>query len=713
MASLLEELKRRNVIRVAVGYLVLAWIVLQITDLVAPALRLPEWTLSFVTFIGIIGFPFALFFAWAFELTPDGIKRSEDVMPEDSITKKTGGNLNKLIIGMLCVAIIILLGDRFFGLSRKLTSGAAPVTAESTAPGEVEADAAGLEDDLPRSIAVLPFVNMSGDAEQEYFSDGISEELLNALAQIRELRVAARTSSFAFKGMNQDISEIGERLNVETVLEGSVRRSGKRVRITAQLINVGDGFHLWSNTYDRDLTDIFAVQDEISGAIVDALKVHLTDEKQLAATEQVDIEAYNWALQARHAVRLRTRESLELALRQYQKALDIAPDYADAWAGKALAVLLLRDDQYGSIPQKEAARQGQDYLDRAFALNPRLSVAHGVQALLYGTLGKYEESLESIDRAIELNPSEGVWYMWKSQSLLSLGRVTEARMTLRKAYQTDPLHAAIRHNYMRQLVDEKQFEAARGLTVPGTSQNYFIEVSIALAQREPARAWQVLEEWERAMPEPSRQREELREFTRAAGLADMTIPLREGIHPIIRAMIEPEEIIELYRPEEPLQIVGEPRHAYTVALSWLGRCNDILDFTQPYKLFELESYGPAVDDHSTFALGLLEAQCLAVTGQGDRASALAGRLLEAMESQGTPVQDDYLTEVRVLLHFLGGDSRAAAELSQQGTLRWMFFRANPAASLFEKDPELRELKGKAQATVNGERAKLGWEPVEI
>ena len=325
MASLLKEMKRRNVFRVAVGYMVLAWVVLQITDLAAPALLLPEWTLSFVILMGILGFPFALFFAWAFELTPEGIKRSTEVDPQESITGQTAGALNKLIIALLCAAVAILLADKYLNFGALLAPPAAEVElAAEPAARPVE------EDSKPRSIAVLPFVNMSDDPGQEYFSDGISEELLNALAQIRELRVAARTSSFAFKGKNQDITNIGEQLNVETVLEGSVRKAGPRVRIVAQLISVDDGYHMWSQTYDRDLTDIFAVQDDIASQILVAMKTQLGVEAAptLAPVQRADVAAYGLFLEARDLIFTRKPENMERALELLNTAIEIDPTYA-------------------------------------------------------------------------------------------------------------------------------------------------------------------------------------------------------------------------------------------------------------------------------------------------------------------------------------------------------------------------------------------------
>ena len=263
--GLLAELKRRNVFRVGVAYVLLAWVVIQVTDTVGPALNLPEWTLTVVTWFGVIGFPFALFFAWAFELTPSGIKREKDVDRTESVTHSTGRKIDFVIIGLLVVALLSVV---IFDDSPPAVPGAKGGPVAETA---AEPDANRSYD----SIGVLPFENMSSDPEQDYLSDGIAEELLNALAKLQNLQVAARTSSFAFKGQNQNITEIGSKLNVDTILEGSVRKSGDRLRITAQLIDTADGYHLWSETYDREVTDVFKIQDDITTAIVAALRVHL------------------------------------------------------------------------------------------------------------------------------------------------------------------------------------------------------------------------------------------------------------------------------------------------------------------------------------------------------------------------------------------------------------------------------------------------------
>ena len=269
--SLFNELKRRNVIRVAIAYIVTAWILIQVADLVLDNIESPQWVFQVIMLLAALGLPISIIFAWAFELTPEGLKKEKDVDRSESITQTTGRKLDFSIIGALVIAVAYFAIDKFTpSETDEQTQSAVAQQAElpkSSEPATPSTDAPEL------SIAVLPFVNMSSDPEQEFFSDGISEELLNVLAQFPGLRVAARTSSFQFKGQNQDIGKIAESLNVAHVLEGSVRKSGTKLRITAQLIKADDGFHLWSETYDRELDDVFAIQDEIANAISAALKV--------------------------------------------------------------------------------------------------------------------------------------------------------------------------------------------------------------------------------------------------------------------------------------------------------------------------------------------------------------------------------------------------------------------------------------------------------
>src|ERR1700682_2684594 len=251
------ELKRRNVIRMAGLYLVGAWLLVQVAGTVLPMFGAPDWLPRTIVILLAIGFLPALIFSWVFEMTPAGLKRDEDVPPEQSIAPQTARRMDRMIIIVLLLALGYFAIDKFVLRPHQQRRPELSATANS------------------QSIAVLPFVNMSSDKEQEYFSDGLAEELLNQLAQIPQLRVIARTSSFSFKGKEIDVATIAKALNVANVLEGSVRKSANTLRITAQLVRASDSSHLWSQTYDRDLTDVFKVQDEIAGDVVAALKVKL------------------------------------------------------------------------------------------------------------------------------------------------------------------------------------------------------------------------------------------------------------------------------------------------------------------------------------------------------------------------------------------------------------------------------------------------------
>ena len=432
--GLFAELKRRNVFRVGVAYVLLAWVVIQVTDTVGPALNLPEWTLSVVTWFGVIGFPFALFFAWAFELTPSGIKLEKDVDRTDSVTHSTGRKIDFVIIGLLVIALLSVV---IFDDSPPAVPGAdeGPV-----AEAAVEPDANRSYD----SIGVLPFENMSSDPEQDYLSDGIAEELLNALAKLQNLQVAARTSSFAFKGQNQSITEIGSKLNVETILEGSVRKSGDRLRITAQLIDSADGYHLWSETYDRELTDVFQIQDDITKAIVAALRVHLdTGEAPVVrGSETTSMEAYEAYLRGKHQLRQSGQLSSRAALTSFREATDLDPSFAPAWAGRALTVMYLREtDFWGDIPREEARLLARNNIDRALALDGELAEAYVAEGILLADDYRYEEALQSFEKAVTINPSLAEGWTWRGRLLGRFGRIREAREDMLKALRLDPLDA--------------------------------------------------------------------------------------------------------------------------------------------------------------------------------------------------------------------------------------------------------------------------------
>jgi len=392
--SLFAELKRRNVFRVAAAYLALGWIVTQVTSTVAPMLHLPEWVGPVVLWIGVIGFPFVVLFSWIYELTPEGLKKEREVERSDSITNLTARRLDYVIIGLLVVAIGLFAVREFRPQEKeRLTVVASARDAAAPAPAAVSED---------RSVAVLPFVDMSAARDQEYFADGISEEVLNLLAKVPQLRVIARTSSFSFKGKEADIAEIARKLNVSNVLEGSVRKSGDTLRITAQLIRASDSSHLWSQTYDRKLTDVFAVQDEIAAAVVDQLKVTLLGAAPKARV--TDPKAYGLFLQARAVSRQYSAEALQHAVNLYKQALAIDPSYAPAWNDLAFVYFELMDQ--GVLTMDQGRRLGRDAVNHALEHDPSFAPAYATAAVFDGIVERdYAAAARHLEQGIALDPA--------------------------------------------------------------------------------------------------------------------------------------------------------------------------------------------------------------------------------------------------------------------------------------------------------------------
>lgn len=456
--GLFEELKRRNVFRVAIAYLVLSWLILQVVDVVAPMLELPGWAPKLVLLLLAIGFIPALVFSWVFELTPDGLKKEKEIDRSRSITHHTAKKLDVLTIALLVVVLALVALDRLMPGPDDYASKQAPeTTVEESVPASSEV-----------SIAVLPFVNMSADPQQEYFSDGISEELLNVLARFPGLRVAARTSAFQFKGQNQDVADIARRLRVNHVLEGSVRKSGNRLRITAQLIEAENGFHLWSNSWDRELDDIFAIQDEISAAIGDALQVELS----LDSGGRIDLpsipaaasaQAYELYLKGRQLINGRSREGLEQAVVALEKALEYDESYAPAHAQLAIANALLKagGGSYGTLSFEEVLSRAMPHVERAFELDPDLAEAYGARSLIDMTNYNYSKAITYAKKALELNPSYVDVINWLYLSLINSGRWPEAVRVMDHMMSVDPLSIVGQVNYAYALARYHRFEEAR------------------------------------------------------------------------------------------------------------------------------------------------------------------------------------------------------------------------------------------------------------
>jgi TolB-like protein len=415
--SIIDELKRRNVFRVGVAYLVGAWVVLQIIDFIVDAISAPNWVIQVFILVAAIGLPVVLAISWAFELTPEGVKRESEIDRSQSIAATTGRRLDRIIIVFLTLAVVFLVGERLMR---------SPVDMPPSIEGISEPhDIAAREN----TIAVLPFVNMSSDQEQEYFSDGITEEILNRLAGIRELRVAARTSVFSFKDQNEDIREIARKLGVKTILEGSVRRSGDEIRITAQLIRASDGFHLWSNAYDRKLENIFAIQDDIATRIAEALQVSMgLSDRQVDAPRTIDPEVYDLYLRARALHRQRGEVLLD-AIDLFEQALAIDPNFAPVWAGLSHTYIVL--------PNYVSAEQ-QDNVGDA--------------------LGK---SLSAAERALELDPTLPSAIHAMANNLFFRFEWAEAERQYLKALEFDPDSADIMEDYVSLLTFSGQLEASR------------------------------------------------------------------------------------------------------------------------------------------------------------------------------------------------------------------------------------------------------------
>jgi len=427
--SFFQELKRRNVFRVGIAYVVTSWLLMQVTDLVFPRIGLEDSAVTLVFALLAIGFIPALIFAWAFELTPEGLKKEKDVDRSQSITQTTGRKLDFAIIAVLVVALGYFAYDKF------------AVAPASVAEPEQQSEAAAPAVN-EKSIAVLPFVNMSDDASNEYFSDGISEEILNALAKVKELKVAGRTSSFAFKGQNQDLRQVGEALGVANILEGSVRKFGDQIRITAQLIKVDDGFHLWSESYDRKLENLFAIQDEIANAILKEMKATLLDGQEAVVTStRTDSQAYEYYLLAKQRMYDRTRLTIESAAELLDRALAIDPNYAPAYAQRGIAELLLSVTSYGNIPREQARVQAKLYLDKALELDENLAEAWAGLGLYYrGPPSEPDKGIPALEKALSINPNLIDASNWLVLTYWDVNKATEAMEVLDHMAELDPLY---------------------------------------------------------------------------------------------------------------------------------------------------------------------------------------------------------------------------------------------------------------------------------
>lgn len=465
--SLLAELKRRNVLRAAVLYAGSVWALAQGIAQLGPSVGAPDWVTRWFLIAAAIGFPLWLAFAWFYEFTPGGLKRESEIDPSDTSAHATSRKLDLWIIGVLALAVVLLLTDRF--TSHK-DAGAA----------------------LDKSVAVLPLVNESGDPQQDYFSDGLSEELISAIAQVHAIKVIGRNSSFRFRGRQQDdTAAIGAKLGVATLLEGTVRKQGNQVRIVASLIKASDGSTLWSQTYDRELKDVFAVQSDIATAVAGALKITLLGQTIDAADKPPsgNLAAYEALLQGRKYAERRNRADYLKAVDYYQQAIRLEPDYAMAWARLAIAQQWFID-WVASADERQATRPlARANAQKALELNPSSAVALGAlginQAWSDFDLVTGEATLK---RAVALDPNNPESLYQLADVTGCLGRLDEAVAMMRRVLTLEPLNASF-HFYTGQWslvlgrLDDAEAELRQAIALQPQAESYRLFLSLTYAKQ--------------------------------------------------------------------------------------------------------------------------------------------------------------------------------------------------------------------------------------
>ncbi len=720
--SLFEELKRRNVFRVAVAYLVTSWLLLQLADLVLENIHAPDWVIQSIMLVLALGFPLAVIFAWAFELTPEGLKKEKDVDRTQSITHRTGRKLDFTIIAILAVAVVLLLADRFTG--KEAGQQAAD---ERTLAASEAAETAVPVGPRAKSVAVLPFVNMSSDPEQEYFSDGISEEILNALARVKDLKVAGRTSSFAFKGQNQDLRKIGETLGVEHILEGSVRKAGDTVRITAQLIQVDDGFHLWSDTYDRELTDVFAIQDEIASSILQQLKAHLLDgESNALAAERVNPEAYDLYLLAKQRIYERSRPALESATELLDRAIALDAGYAAAYAQRGVATLLLSDRDYGTIPEAESQAQGKLYIDQALRLDPQQPEALAALGLYYlDTPGQTAAAIKVLEQAHAINPNLVNASNWLQTAYLAAGRLQEGIETLESLRERDPLYRPGIGNLNQMYVFQNRLDDAKAQIdqirpfMPHDPFLLRLEANVFYAEGQIAKGLAAAERALAIQPDNFPNREIV-----ARGLA--------GTGQIERLINEgPEDqrlfaLMQVGRSEEALisarKLADSGRDIGTLLglLANYGRPGEAVAFVDE-RWPDLEAFHADHPAGNGRGISTMLDLAFALSEVGDQA-----RFEQAMQYSRTGLErlselgftNSYLDMINAVYQTMAGDHQAAIDLLAKavdggyvsGSTR--LSEGWAALDALKAEPEYQAVQAKMLDHLNAERAELGLEALE-
>jgi TolB-like protein len=631
--SLFDELQRRNVFRVTVAYIVSAWLLAQVADLVLDNIGAPGWVMQTILLVLSLGLAPVVFFSWAYEVTPDGIKREADVDRSESITHVTRRKLDRTITFVLVLAVAYFAADKFLLPPRQPTT--APLPAETS--GEVT------ETSASNTIAVLPFVNMSDDKENEYFSDGLSEELLNVLAKNSALQVAARTSSFSLKGEKLEIREAARRLNVDHVLEGSVRKSGDKVRITAQLIRADNGFHLWSETYDRDLDNIFEVQDEIAAKITAALLPHVVGEaeKEMAMTETTGFEppaeAYQDYLLARDQFNRSNNADIQEAYELLQTLVRKYPGYAEAQALYAHVTFMNSARVSGDIPWIIAETQVRSALEKASALKPDLPEIYLVEGLLHARSRDPKTATDFFERAIELNPSYAEAYRHLSEAAMDLGRETLAWEALETARRLDPISTSTLEWVITQAAKHDRpamaDEAMRVLRQISPEFADDLQVHLHIENYQIAKAAIALEDFRADWPDEDPHDRLLASLYATLGKTDEAMALNIAVKAYVAAKLGQRELA-LATMEEAAATRTDPHDRadlYWYTYLNLGMREEALEvLSDLWYGYAAEDLGPKMDYGDLFGL----VQLMQGDGRADEAAPMAEILIEQETTEG-------------------------------------------------------------------------------
>ena len=442
ISNFFAELKRRNVYKVAVAYAVVAWLTIQAASIFLPAFNAPQWTMQVVILVLVIGFPVALVFSWAFEITPEGIVRESETAADQSIPHHTG----RKIVALTIVLAVIAAGLFVFQLIRARSTSSLSTNATST---------------TNKSIAVLPFDNLSRDPDNAYFAEGVQDEILTRLAKIGDLKVISRTSTEKYKSAPANLREIAQQLGVAHIVEGSVQKANDQVRVNVQLINALTDAHLWADTYDRKLLDIFSVESDIAKTIADTLQAKLSGSEKTAIAKKptANPEAYELYLKGRFFWNKRTGNDLKTAADYFQRAIDADPSYGSAYAGLAQSYLLI--PVFGAGAPRDFFPKSMVAAHQAIKLDETSAEGHSALAMLLLFDFKFKESEEEFRRAIELNPNYATAHHWFGNSLLvTLGRFDEAIKEGERAVELDPLSLIINADLGSTLMIARRYDEA-------------------------------------------------------------------------------------------------------------------------------------------------------------------------------------------------------------------------------------------------------------